>query len=254
LSVIFLSGFSVQACQAGLWIAGSLVAYVLIAHVAWLVQRRLGSSDRAGWLKPVGRAGSWAFRIGVPYLALGGWPMRRGAIPASAMGWVGPGWSSWTWFEMAGRGALVGLVVFVGLVLARFYVERASRSRRKPMLIPEPSGLPWWEHLAEIAAIDVHWAFYWAGMAVVLGDGYIGLWAGLGLLYLESALDPFWRQDLGSPVRSSRRWQRAALALGLAMVFLQIGNLWICIAIHWLLEAVLLPLSFGYRSAAQMLD
>lgn len=250
----FLAGLSVQAFQAGLWIAGSLVAYVLIAHAAWLMQRRLGFGTRAGWLKPVGRAGWWVFRIGLPYLALGGWPMQRGAIPASAMGWVGSGWSSWTWFEMAGSGALVGLVVFVGLILVRTYVERALRSRRKPVPVLEPSRLPWWEHLAEIVAIDVHWAFYWAGMAGVLGDSYIGLWAGLGLIYLELALDPFWRRDLGSPDRSHGRWQRAALALGMAMVFWQTRNLWVCITVHWLLEAVLLPLLSGYRSAAQAVD
>ncbi len=244
------SDLGLRECEAGLWAAGSFVVYLLPTHAAWAGRHRLGMVAEAKWLSLGAQAGRWAVWIGIPYLALGGWPMQSGAIPASAMGLIGSTWSWRMWVEALGQGTLIGLAIFLGLEFTRLVVGRAQRARGRQAPVRPGPARPWWEQSVEVAALDVHWAFYWATMAVVSGDRYAGQWLGLGLIYLELALHPFWRRNLGSPEGSQGCWEQAALALGVTMVFWQTGSLWICMGVHEILAVVLSQKSARRRRAA----
>jgi hypothetical protein len=234
-----LSGLEDRQIQASLWLAGSLLSWLVAAHAVWFLQRRVPWFRRQDAAEAVGQGAAWLWWVGVPYLAVGGWPMRQGVLEGRAMGLPEPAWSSWAWLEMTSTGFLVGVLLFFVWVGMRGLVTRAYRIRRIAAPRADWRRFSVWKRLLEVIALDAHWAFYWAAMSVVLDDRYAGLWAGLALMFAEWAADPWWRDDLSNLARAPRRWQRMAAALGVALIFWQTGNLWICICIHWLMEMVL---------------
>jgi hypothetical protein len=86
---------------------------------------------------------------------------------------------------------------------------------------------------------EVHWAFYRAAWALTLQDVYAGAFLGLGVVYLEWSQSPFWRQGWRATAQAGGRWLRAAMALVVALLFLLTRNLWVCLAVHWMLELAL---------------
>jgi hypothetical protein len=72
-----------------------------------------------------------------------------------------------------------------------------------------------------------------------LGDPYAGTFVGLGLVYLEWSLDPFWRQGWRDKSLAAARWLRSALVLAIAILFFLSRNLWVCLVAHGLLELAL---------------
>jgi len=183
----------------------------------------------ARWLWQVGR---FLFYLGIPYLVLGGWPRQplQGLLSLQDIGLVGPGgsWPATRWLGAAGTGLGLGSVALVILLLARRQANNMPRFPRHP----------WWAIVIDVAYLEVHWAFYRAALAVLLGNLYTGVFAGLGLVYAEWVVNPFWRRDFREESLAAGRWLRAALALVSALIFLLTQNLWICLAIHWLLELV----------------
>ena len=211
---------------------------------------------RGGWLWEVGR---FLFYLGIPYLVLGGWPLRpfRGLLSLEEMGLVGLG-GSWTvtrWLAAVGAGLGLGSVALVILLFAWHQVNDNLRLPRNPR----------WAIVIDVIYMEVHWAFYRASLAVLLGDLYLGVFAGLGLVYAEWIVNPFWRQgwrptptalhaalndglgfteipfrggDCREESLAAGQWLRAALAMVSALIFLLTQNLWICLTAHWLVELV----------------
>jgi len=206
------------------------------------------------------QAGRFLFYLGIPYLTLGGWPRRpfQGLLSLGDMGLVGLGgnWTAARWLGAAGTGVGLGAVALALLLLAR---------RHAGSMPPFPSR-PWWEILIDVTYVEVHWAFYRAALTLLLGDSYLGVFAGLGLVYVEWAVSPFWRQGWhltpttqsavlndglgfgdsheesqaarGMRHKAAGQWLRAALALVIAVLFLLTENLWICLVVHCLVELV----------------
>ncbi len=182
-----------------------------------------------GWLWQAGR---FLFYLGIPYLVLGGWPRRpfQGLLSLQDMGLVGLG-ESWTvacWLGAAGTGLGIGIGALALLFLARRHANH----------VPPFPHRPWWEIVIGVVYLEVHWAFYRAALAILLGDLYWGVFAGLGLVYVEWAVSPSWRLGWRQEPRAAGQWLRAALALVIAVLFLLTQNLWICLAIHSLLELI----------------
>jgi hypothetical protein len=210
------------------WVLSSVAAYVLGSHVLWLVDRsnlrRLLSSP---WLKQGGR---FLFFLGIPYLALGGWPRHpfRGLLSLEDMGLVGlnESWPVTRWLEAVGTGLGLGFVALLALIL--IWTSAVRRLHFAP--------IPWWEILVDGLYLEVHWAFYRGALAVLGDDVYAGSFAALALVLVEWGLSPFWRQGWRRPLLAAERWLRTALALIIAVVFLLTRNLWICLVVHWLLE------------------
>jgi hypothetical protein len=216
-----------------LWVLGSALVYALGTHVLWLTRSTsLRRSLYLRWLEQVGR---FVFFLGIPYLALGGWPRRpyQGLLSLDALGLVGlnEGWPVARWLDTVGTGLGLGLLTLLILILAWTNVKRnidGSQLRCPPR--------PWWALLVDVAYSEVHWAFYRASLALVRDDVYAGAFLGLGLIYAEWAINPFWRQDWRLPSLAARRWLRATLALAIALLFLLTRNLWVCFGVHLLLE------------------
>jgi hypothetical protein len=215
------------------WVTGSLVIYALAANALWLARSTgFERSSASPWLV---QAGGFLFYLGIPYLALGGWPRPpySGLLSLEDMGIVGLGvhWPVTRWLAAMGTGLTVGLVAFLVLILAWAGAQRVAGNVR--LRFPPR---PWWAILVEVLYLEVHWAFYRGALAVALGDLYAAVFLGLGLVYAEWALNPFWRQGWRMEYQAAGRWLRAALALVIAMLFFLTRNLWVCLGVHWLLE------------------
>jgi hypothetical protein len=236
------------------WLLGSVLTYALATNALWLARSffPLRARDRhpersegslsalarffaslrrtwTGWLWQIGR---FLFYVGIPYLVLGGWPRRpfQGLLSLEDMGLVGPG-GSWTvsrWLEAAGTGLGLGTAALMILFLARRHANNLPHFPRHPQ----------WTIVINVAYLEVHWAFYRAASALLLGDRYLGVFAGLGLVYVEWVVSPLWRRGWRQESQAAGQWLRAALALVIAVLFFLAQNLWICLAVHCLLELV----------------
>jgi hypothetical protein len=216
------------------WLLGSELVYGFSTNVLWLIRSRdLGSL----YFHLLAQIWRFLFFVGIPYLALGGWPRQpfQGLLSLEDMGLVGPGplWPVNRWLEAGGTGLGVGLLVLIFLVLAWNGAHRAGDGPRTRL----PSR-PWWTLLVDVLYLQVHWAFYRAAAGTLLGDDYAGIFVGLGLIYLEWGLNPAWRQGWRSASQAAGQWLHAALALVTAILFLLTRNLWVCLAIHWSVEPI----------------
>lgn len=222
-----------------LWVGGSVLGYIAIANVLWWFRATV-------WLRsPSGRAlfqmGRFLYYLVVPYLALGGWPRQpqQGLLALEDVGLVGLSlqWPVTRWLEAAGTGFGLGLLALLILGLAWANASRLSRrARGESALSFEPR--PWWAVLVGGLYLEAHWAFYRGGLAVALGDVYAGVFWGLAVACLECLLNPFWRAGWQRRGRGGQVWLNAGLALTSALLFLLTRNLWICLAVHWLIALV----------------
>jgi hypothetical protein len=180
--------------------------------------------------------GRFFLYLGIPYLALGGWPRGpfEGLLSLDDVGLVGFSgrWPITRWLESAGTGLGMGLVALLILALALAAARRNG------------AGLhfqrrPWWLYLIDAIYLEVHWAFYRGALSVLFQEKYAAVFAGLGLVYLEWSLDPFWRHGWRLETRATRQWLRAALALVSSLVFLFTRSLWICLGVHLLVGLAL---------------
>jgi hypothetical protein len=224
------------------WVGSSLLVYALAANVLWW-RRSSWSTPYRQRLVEVGR---FFFYLGIPYLALGGWPQRpyKGLLSLEDMGLVGLGgqWPAARWLGAVGVGLGWGLAALLILALAW-----ASANRRAGGIQLGFPSRPWWWILIDVIYLQAHWAFYRSALAVALNDAFVGCFLGLGLIYLEWSLNPFWRHGWRLEAQAAAPWLRAALALVIAVLFFLSRNLWICLGAHWRLEFCLRRLDYSHR-------
>ena len=196
---------AIAASPLALWIGGSLLIYVVGANSLWLLRNALRRQP-VRWLAQAGR---FAFYLVLPYFALGGWPRQpyQGLLSLEDMGLIGLSehWPVTRWLEAAGIGLGWGVLILVLLGLAW-----ASANRRDDRTWLVFSSSRWWVVLVGVLYLEVHWAFYRGALTVILDDVYAGVVLSLGLVYLEWAMDPFWRQGWRTESRAAGRWLRAA--------------------------------------------
>ena len=222
---------AIAASPLALWLGGSLLAYVAGANIFWL-RKSVLRRPATRWLAQLGRL---AFYIVIPYLALGGWPRGpyQGLLSLEHMGIVGLDgtWPAIRWLEAAGVGLGWGVLSLMLLTLAW-----ASANRRDHDIVLLFAPSQWWIVLVDVLYVQVHWAFYRGALTAILDDTYAGVFLGLGLVYLEWSLNPFWRQGWRLAPQAAERWLHASVALITALVFLLTRNLWVCLAVHLLIE------------------
>ena len=214
------------------WVLGSLLAYAIATNGLWLANRRGLRYRRLGdWLIQVAR---FLFYVGMPYLALGGWPRPplSGLLIPEDFGLVGLGgrWPPTRWLGAAGTAVGLGLVAFLFLLVAWAYATRSSDEAQFRF-----APRPWWALLIDVIYLQVHWAFYRSVLAFMLDDIYAGAFVAVGLVYVEWSLNPFWRRGWRSDA-APRQWVRAVMALVTAILFLLTHNLWVCLGVHLTLE------------------
>lgn len=219
-----------------LWVLASVLAYAAGTSLAWRVSRR------DAWRRPYDQwlveGTRFLFYLGVPYLALGGWPRQpyQGLLAPEDMGLVSPGpaWPADRWLEAAGTGAGLALLVLIVLLVAWNQANRCGAGRALGF-----SPRAWWLLLVDGLYLEVHWAFYRGALVVMLGDLYAGVFWGLGVIFVEWASNPFWRQGWQQPSGAASLWLRATLALLSALLFLLTRNLWVSLVAHGLLAVTL---------------
>ena len=216
------------------WVAASLLIYALTAQLVWL------SRAWRGWDSLYGRtarqAGRFAFYVGIPYLALGGWPRPpyRGDLAPADLGLVGlnADWPPSRWLGAAGLGLSLGLAAGAVLALAWRSARRAPGGAALSF-----APRPWWEVGVGVLYAQVHWAFYRGALALAWGSPYAGVFGGLVPVLVEWALDPRWRWGWRQAGIAAEQWLRAALLLVTALLFLLTRNGWVCLAVHLLIES-----------------
>jgi hypothetical protein len=188
------------------WVLGSVLVYALTTNLLWLT-RSLGfwRSPYSRWLVQAGR---FLFHLGLSL----DWPITR-------------------WLQAVGTALGVGLVALLIMALAWVNANRQADGSR--LRFPPRA---WWALLVDGLFLQGHWAFYRGALAVEFEDLYLGVFAGLALIYLEWGANPFWRRGWRSSSLVAGQWLRASLALLAAIVFLLTRNLWLCLGLHWLLE------------------
>jgi hypothetical protein len=215
------------------WVLGSVLVCALATNALWLARsRKLRPPTWSEW--PL-QAARFAFYLGVPYLALGGWPLPPFSelLAPLDVGLVGMGgrWPPIRWLGALGTGVGIGLASLLVLLLAWSSANRARDGVR--LRFP---AQPWWLTLIGVLYLEVHWAFYRGALAVALDDLYSGVFLGLALIWLEWALNPFWRSGWRSESRAASQWLRAALALVVTVLYLLTRNLWVCLGVHLAVE------------------
>ena len=219
--------------EAGLWLAGSFLFYVLVSNGSWLLRRlrpvtRLRSWPGGRWLALLSR---WAYFVGPPYAAL-------------LLGVISPRWmglSELNWVHSAGIGGAAAAVALGLLSLSWWSYRRALPRRRQPQGVPLPRPLRWLLAIMEAATLQIHWAFYRSAFIdqAWLGDLYWGSWAGWALVCLEWSSNPWLRHGLRRPAQAEPILRRAALALVTTVLFILTRNLWLCWAVHALFEIMM---------------
>jgi len=218
------------------WLLGSVLVNALVTNALWFIE---GSGFwRRSYRRWVWEAARFLYYVGIPYLALGGWPRgpNQGLLSLGDMGMVGfdAAWPVTRWLQAAGAGLGWGLTVLLFLVVSWVSANRHAGDWRLAF-----SPEPWWYVLVDVLYLQIHWAFYRGALTLALGDLYAGTFLGLGLVYLEWALNPFWRQGWHEQSLAATRWLRTAIAMAIAVAFFLSRNLWVCLFAHGVLEFLL---------------
>ena len=233
---------SVAWSESWLWLGGSLLLAIIGANLAWFFrQPRSGAVGEF-----VARVVAWRFApwllqflrllyyIGLPYAAF---LWGNDAVIERYLGLRGGVGDKWLdWAQGLGWAAALGIAAWALLALGWWTYRRALAAAREgsAVAVETTSG---WMLLREAAYLEVHWAFYRNAPIMAIfqrtGNEYWGIWAGLALAALEAALNPAWRKGFGDPQKAPALLMRGALAVVSSALFLETGNLWLAVALHW---------------------
>ena len=224
-----------------IWLGGSFLLSVIITQAAWRLRRwergeaRLASLARSPLFPPLLQAARFLYYIGLPFAALV-WGQDAvvgrllGLQPLPALPTEHPSVDlAARWADWAGDVAWA-----VGLGLAAWAVLAAGWRTVGGVVGGPPKGSDAspWTLLREAVFQEAHWVFYRNAPIVVLGT-YWGTWAGLGLVALEAAINPWWRARLQDPTRALATLVQVGLAVLSSALYLKTANLWLMIPVHW---------------------
>ena len=246
----------------GLWILASFALALLAANAAWVVLRltrghlRLGRLLRSSGVRAIVWLVVSLYLLLVPLFA---W--RYGAISPYFLGL-----NELDWVGSITAGGLLTVLLAV-LVLFGWLVYRhalpADQAETPPaegrlihaLRAPIDAALAQW-HLAFYRAAAIGWlaeiSALPAGFPSALRESlqaqpfYWGSWLGLGVLLVESALNPHLWAVLGTPTQEERAWGKPeailrslALAVATTALFILTRNLWLCLACQVIVETAI---------------
>jgi len=210
------------------WVSCSLFLSVMINGLAWHLRGLAGDPkpQLIEWILSFLRQGArFIYFICLPYAALLG-----GLIPATRAGLVPQDWlRDLTLFLPLSLGATLLLLFLRAWILRQERVDCGNPN--------SCSQLPSWTiQLRESIYMEIHWAFYRSAPLLVVKNRAQGIVLGLGIVAVESWLNPAWRVRWQDPGMAISALRAAALAVLMAVVFGITGNLWVTIGVHVLVE------------------
>ena len=232
------------------WVLCSILIYSLAVNVSHFLRRSswnrlnrpLTALDRWPhrlWLHQVLR---FTYYLGIPYLAL-----TRGVTSPVLMGMWGTHWFQPPWAGELAMGALAGLGALLLLLWSwRHFLlitagldpeAQASPYPLQRRLLSVPWG--WGLLLLDVLYLEMHWAFYRSAAIRSLGD-YYGVLVGFLLILAEWSLDPRLRRDLSMTNRDGKTMTTVATAFAVGIVYYLTANLWLCMAVHLIIQFGLL--------------
>ncbi len=236
--------------ELALWVLCSILIYGLGVNL--LHRLRRAPSSRLGrylasfedWPHSL-----WLFQglrflyyLCIPYLAL-----TRGVTSPILMGMWGIHWFQPRWSAELALGVALGL----GALLFLLWSWRHSLSitngiepgaQATPYLFQRRVlAVPWgWGLIAlDILYLEMHWAFYRSATIRALGS-YYGVFAGFLLVLAEWGLNPALRQGVSVAKRDGETITTIATAFSISVIYYFTTNLWLCIAIHLMIQFGLL--------------
>ena len=205
------------------WIFTSLLFSALVNSLTW----RLGPRASQTIPRPLRWAlvllregGRFLYFVGLPYLAL-----LNGLIPAAQAGLLNQDWL---------RDLTLALPLGAGAFLMLLFLRVLLLWRDKTL----PSGPPahFGVALRESAYQEIHWTFYRSAPLLAVDDPARGMALGLGIVALEAWLNPAWRERWRNPALALAALRTSALAVTMVVVFGIIGNLWLTLGLHVIVE------------------
>ncbi len=217
-----------------------LALYVAGTNVAWLLRvprpGRLGQAiDLArqwGSKLPLSELLRMAYYLLAPYLVLSwGWasPLDLGLAD---LDWIG------------GIGVTVALGVGCLLLLAWVWWQHA-RLNEGPLALQQAQWLeqPWgWVFVLREAVFLEAWLALCRSPMLVLAGSYWGVYWGLAAALAAALLNARIRHELRMPGYREGIILTGSLATATATLYLFAHNLWLCIALHFVLRAAILGL------------
>lgn len=216
-----------------LWLGGSFLIALAATGVSWIFRHRTWAEQwtASPLFAPLLHFLRFLYYVGGPFAAL---IWGRDAVverllglspfPAILLSPLSPEDRMALWLDGVRD---VGWAVFLG-VAAGATLAIIQRVANGTGPAPEtPFGT-----LREAVFQEIHWMFYRNGPVVALG-AYWGTWAGLGLVALEAALNPWWWAALRTPEKRPLTLVRTGMAVLSAVFYLQAASLWLSILLHW---------------------
>ncbi|MCJ7737503.1 MAG: hypothetical protein MUQ10_09360 [Anaerolineae bacterium] len=139
-------------------------------------------------------------------------------------------WADWT--RDGGWAIAIAVAAWIVLALGWGSYRRALQTDDLTES-STPSPISGWALLRDAAYYEIHWAFY-RSIAVVAFGAYSGTWIGLALTAIEAALCPAWRQSFLRREEAPMSLAHAMLSFSSGLLYLLTENLWLAIAMHWL--------------------
>lgn len=223
-------------------IVGYLMIYVLGTNVAWALRTpRSGRFAQAVefarlwgrrlWLGDVLRL---AYYLVAPYLVL-------------YWGWASPldlGLADLDWVRGVGLAVALGAGTLLLLLLLWWQYVRLVEN---PPMTQQAAwlGQPWgWAFaLREAILLESWWALCRSPMLWLAGP-YFGVYFGLAAVFAAGLLNARTRYELGVAGLREDAVLTASLAVVTATLYVFIHNLWLCIALHFVLRMIILHLVY----------
>lgn len=221
-------------------ILGYLILYVIGTNIAWALRMsRPGRYGRAiEWIRLwgtrlwLGEVLRLAYYLIPPYLVL-------------YYGWASPldlGLADLDWIRGIGLSVVLGSASLFLLVLLWWQYTRLVRDV-PPMQEVQWLAQPWgWAFiLREAILLESWWALCRSPMLLLAGS-YFGVYVGLAAVYAAALLNARTRYALGVPGWREGVVLTGSLAMVTATLYAFVHNLWLCIAVHFILRLAILHL------------
>jgi hypothetical protein len=241
-----LQAFFDNRLELALWVLGSVLIYGLGVNV-WQRLRRTSSSRLGRYMTPLDSwpYGPWLpqalrflYYLCIPYLAL-----SRGVTSPTLMGMWGTDWSQPGLASELTTGLALGVGTLTLLLWSwrHFLLAVRATDHAKPSVpyafqrkvLAAPWG--WGLIVLEVLYFEMHWAFYRGATIRAFGD-YYGVFAGFLLVLAEWGLNPLFRRDLSTARRNGEAMTTIVTAFSIAVVYYFTANLWLCMAVHLIIQ------------------